>query len=294
MDLASPDRAGFVDVNRTRIRVWEWGDPADPPVVCLHGAYDHGRMFDGLAPGVAELGFRVVAVDLRGHGDSGRLSSGNAWMANALDMALLIRQLGPPAGLIGHSMGGGQALYVAGVWPELVRWVVNIDGLGPPPSAFEEERDLVELATRGLTTAVRATGPPRVYASKAEMAERRGAINVRLPRAWLDHFVEHGTRPAEGGWTWKADPVFGVGLPADFDIDHLDAEHELVSVPVLVLTGTEHDTWSDLTDEEIAERVARMPGARHQVVDGAGHYLHVEAPDAVLAAVTAFLDEVAG
>ena len=293
MQLATPDRAGFVDLNRTRIRVWEWGEEDAPPVVCLHGAYDHGRMWDGVAPALADLGWRVLALDLRGHGDSGGVSSGSAWIASALDVGLLIRQLGSPCGLVGHSFGGGQAMYVAAAWPELVPWVVNLDGLGPPPSAFEEEHDLVKMATDGLRAAVRSVGPPRAYASLDEMAARRGSINVRLPKDWLDHLVRHGARQTEGGWVWKSDPLFGVGLPADFGLEHLEAEHAMVPCPVLVLTGTEHDTWSDLTDEEIAERVARMPGGRHRVVDGAGHYLHVEAPDAVLAEITAFLDEVA-
>ena len=290
--LASPDRAGFVDLNRTRLRVWEWGPEDAPPVVCIHGAYDHGRMWDGIAPGLVGLGLRVLAPDLRGHGDSGRLSSGHAWAASALDLGLLVRGLGRPCGLIGHSFGGGQAMYVAAVWPEHVPWVVNIDGLGPPPGAFDEP-GLAEQAVSGLRAAVRSGSPLRPYPSPEEMAARRGAINVRLPPEWLDHLVRHGARETEGGWIWKADPTFRVGLPAEFSIEHLAAEHELVPCPVLVLTGTEHDTWSDLSDDEVAERVARLPGGRHQVIDGAGHYLHVERPDEVLTAISGFLADVA-
>ena len=292
MGLPEPDRAGFVDVNRTRLRVWEWGDRAAPAVVCLHGAYDHGRMFDGLAPHLAGRGFRVLAPDLRGHGDSGRVGSGNTWMASALDVALLARHAGAPLGLVGHSMGGGQATFVAGVWPELVRWVVNLDGLGPPADRFEE-RDLAESASQGLQAVQRAMArPPRVYPSVEDMVERRRRINVRLPDEWIEHLVRHASRPTEGGYAWKFDPLFSVGLPGDFSHEHLLAEHELVSCPVLVLTGSEHDTWSDLGDEEIAGRLAGMPGARHHVIAGAGHYVHVEQPEAVFAEIDTFLTEV--
>jgi pimeloyl-ACP methyl ester carboxylesterase len=79
VDLRAPDRSGFVEVNRTRLRVWEWGDPDGTPVICVHGAFDHGRMFDGLGPGLAELGFRVVTIDVRGHGDSGPCCGRSAW-----------------------------------------------------------------------------------------------------------------------------------------------------------------------------------------------------------------------
>ncbi|HUF33100.1 MAG TPA: alpha/beta hydrolase [Acidimicrobiales bacterium] len=292
MDLREPDRAGFVELNRTRLRLWEWGEEAAPPVICAHGAFDHGRMFDGLAPRLADLGLRVVAPDLRGHGDSGRLSSGHVWTASALDLALLARHLGPPVGLVGHSFGGGQALHVAGVWPELVRWVVNLDGLGPPPAAFEEV-DLVASAQRGLAAAEKVRSrPPRVYATLEEMVERRRGVNVRLPPAWVEHLVHHGAAPVEGGWVWKADPMFNIGLPGDFDLDQLNAEHEMVACPVLVLTGAEHDTWSEMSDDELAQRLAHLVDARHVVVEGAGHYVHVEQPDAVATAVAAFLAEV--
>jgi pimeloyl-ACP methyl ester carboxylesterase len=86
--------------------------------------------------------------------------------------------------------------------------------------------------------------------------------------------------------------LFGVGLPAAFDLDALHAEHEVVTRPVLALTGGEHDTWSEMTADEVEERLAHLPNARHRVVEGAGHYVHLERPDVVLAEVGAFLDEV--
>jgi pimeloyl-ACP methyl ester carboxylesterase len=293
VDLRAPDRTGFVDVNRTRLRVWEWGDLDAPPVICAHGAFDHGRMWDGLAPELATQGWRVVAVDLRGHGDSGRLSSGHAWQAVTVDLACLARTLGPPVGLVGHSFGGGQVLSVASVWPELVRWVVNLDGLGPPEEAFAE-RDLAGSAAAGLASFERVLGPPRVYPTQADMAAHRGGINLRLPKPWLEHLVAHGTRPVEGGYVWKVDPIFRTGLPGSFSLEHLNAQHAYVTCAVLVLTGTEHDTWNDLSDQQLKERLAHLPHARHEVVAGAGHYVHIEQPERVLAAITDFIAEVEG
>ncbi|MEA3076074.1 MAG: hypothetical protein QOF60_982 [Actinomycetota bacterium] len=292
LDLAVPDRTWFAEVNRTRLRVWEWGSPDAPPVICVHGAFDHGRMWDGFAPRLAGLGFRVLCPDLRGHGDSGRLGTGHMWLASALDLAELARLVGggEPVGFVGHSFGGGQSLYVAGVWPEVVRWVVNLDGLGPPADQFEQ-RDIVEAATNSMTALARVSGPPRVYPSLDDMAERRGRVNVRLPGPWVEHLVRHGAAEVEGGgWVWKSDPMFSAGLPGDFDLAYLYAEFEMVtSVPVLVLTGSEHDTWSEMTDDEVADRVSHLPTAVHRVIDGAGHYVHVEQPEAVLAAIAEFV-----
>lgn len=290
MHLPAPERSGFLEVNRTQLRLWEWGEESAPAIVCVHGAYDHGRMWDELAPRLAGLGFRVVAPDLRGHGDSGRLGSGQMWAASALDLALLIRQLGAPVGLIGHSFGAGQAMYVGGVWPELVRWVVNIDGLSEP---HQVQRPLAERAADSVAAAERVLlRPPRVYASLEEMVERRGSVNRRLPRPWVEHLVRHGARPAEGGFVWKSDPMFSVGMPEDWGPEYDAAELALLTRPLLVLTGAEADTWSEMSPADVDARVAGLLDARHHAVEGAGHYVHIEQPDTVLAAVAAFVTEV--
>jgi pimeloyl-ACP methyl ester carboxylesterase len=287
-----PDRQGFVDLNRVKLRVWEWGDPADPTVICAHGALDHGRMWDGIAPRLADLGYRVMAPDLRGHGDSSRLSSGNLWIACSLDLGMLARTVEAPVRLVGHSFGAGQVLWVAAVWPELVRWVVSLDGLGPPPAAFAE-RDLVAATTAAFAAAERAMfSATKIYATHADMVERRRRANPRLPDEWLEHLVQHGSTPVEGGFVWKSDPMFNIGLPADFTLEHLNAEHALVRSPVLALTGAEHDTWSELTPDELVDRLAHMPDVRHHAIPGAGHYLHIEQPDAVMAAIATFIGEV--
>jgi pimeloyl-ACP methyl ester carboxylesterase len=300
LGLREPDRTAMVEVNRTRLRIWDWGDPEAPVVLCAHGAHDHGRMFDELAPALAEsLGARAVAVDLRGHGDSGRLSSGHVWIAIALDLALLARHLGggAPVGLVGHSFGAGLSMFTASVWPELVPWVVNLDGLGGgggdgPP----DDWDLAEDVVRSFASAERTLlSPPRLYATQADMVDRRAGVNHRLPRSWVEHLVRHGSIETEGGWQWKADPVFRTGFPGDWDAEYDEAERELRDpFPVLVLTGAEDDTWSDHTPEVVARRVAAIPGARHEVVADAGHYVHIEQPEIVLESVVRFVKDLGG
>lgn len=291
-----PHRAGFLDVDRTRIRTWGWGDESAPPVVCAHGAHDHGRMWDDLAPRIAELGLHVVAMDTRGHGDSGRLSSGMMWTAATIDLlevaAALARRPGEPVGMIGHSMGGGQVLTAAATAPERVAWVVNIDGLGPPAGAFASD-GLVAEATDSLDAIDRVLRrPPKVWPSREAMADRRGQTNVRLPRRFLDHLVEHGTVEVEGGFVWKTDPLMHLGLPDGFSIDMITAGYADVTAPVLALMSSEPDAWTDLDDAEVERRIALFPDARWRSVPGAGHYVHVERPDVVLAEIEAFLDEI--
>jgi pimeloyl-ACP methyl ester carboxylesterase len=292
----TPDRATFFDVNRSRLRAWCWGDPTAPPVVLVHGAYDHGRTWDDFAPRLVALGFHVVAIDVRGHGDSGRLATGMVWNASTIDLCELARVLAPapgvPIGMIGHSMGGGQVLTAAATMPERFAWLVNLDGLGPPAEGFAEE-DLVGAVTRSLDDIDRyATRPARPWASRDELVARRGAVNIRLPRPFLEHLVEHGTRQVEGGYVWKWDPAFRTGIPDGFSLDLILAQYRHVTAPTLVLVSSEEDAWTEVHDEEAARRVAMLADGRLVSVPGAGHYVHVEQPRFVLDRITAFLDEI--
>ncbi|MET0902704.1 MAG: alpha/beta hydrolase [Acidimicrobiales bacterium] len=291
--IAEPERAELVEVGRTTLRTWGWGDPSDPLVLCLHGAYDHGRMFDGLAPRLAALGYHVVAIDFRGHGDSGPLDTGFAWTLIHVDTALLIRRLGGgPVGFVAHSFGGGQAGGVAAVWPESVRWIVNIDGLGPPKAGLVPPDEMSDAVRRSFTRTDRALlSPRRPWASIEEMASQRKRNNPRLPDEWVLHLARHGARQVEGGWVWKADPMFGIGNPSEFNVEMLEAEMRRVRCPVMVLTGDQDDTWRELTDEELAARIEWL-GARHEVVAGTGHYVHIEDPDATMQHIESFLSEV--
>lgn len=293
--LREPDRAALVDVDRTTLRLWCWGDADAPPVLMLHGAYDHGRMFDDLAPRVAALGYHAIAIDFRGHGDSAPIDSGFAWALLHVDLAVLVRDvIGGPVGVIAHSFGAGQGTGLAGAFPELVRWLVVIDGLGPPRIAFtlpDDMRDAIRTDAR-RTDRILFDRHRREWPSPHEMAAYRAAQNQRLPRPWAEHLAKHGSRRGpDGGWVWKADPMFGLGVPSEFSVELLAEEQRRVQCPVLVITGTEHDTWRDLTPGEEDERV-RWLRARHVRVPGTGHYVHIEDPDATMTAMRAFLDDV--
>lgn len=290
--LAEPDRSTFVDLAGTRLRVWEWGNPEDPVVVCLHGAFDHGRMFDELAPRVASLGYHVAAVDHRGHGDSARLFSGQVFRAAGVDVARLAAHYDQSVGIIGHSMGSAIGLGVSATWPERIRWMVSLDGLGPPVGAFDMG-SLGELTKGMVDYAIKTFGRDRrIFESKAAMAKQRGDINHRVPQRWLDHLVEHGSVPNGDGWSWKWDPTFNVNLPEGFRLDMVFAEFRHMTRPLLALTGGEEDMWSEISLAEIEQRIALFADGRHYEVAGGGHYLHLEQPDAVFAHIVDFLSEI--
>jgi pimeloyl-ACP methyl ester carboxylesterase len=290
LQIPEPDRAELLDVGRTTIRLWEWGDPDLAPVLFVHGGWDHGRMWDGIAPRVAALGHHAVALDLRGHGDSGRLhTSGTYWQMHQLDLAQVAEHLGPPIRLIGHSFGAGLSMSMAAGLPDRVTRVVNIDGLGPPPEMFIVE-DHAASAAQWIADAEQLwSEPQREYASVEEMAERRKSINTRLPMEWCLHLARHGSKPGpRGGLIWKSDQHMRLGSPGPFSEESLRAQYAMTRCPVLVLTGTEPDQWNDLPAATRDERLATIPDARHHRLPGAGHYVHIEQPDAVVEHIAGF------
>src|SRR6185369_221629 len=121
-----------------RIHVRDWGDPALPPLVLVHGLRHHSHSFDDIARGLMDR-FHVLAIDLRGHGDS-ETTPYYAFGHFVLDLHNLVRalRLEKPI-LVGHSMGGEIVSRVAGSFPDLPSRVVMIEGLGPPPIDLQDE-----------------------------------------------------------------------------------------------------------------------------------------------------------
>jgi pimeloyl-ACP methyl ester carboxylesterase len=143
--------SGHFMAQRLRLHTLEWGDPAAPPVILVHGGRDHARAWDDVAQALAPT-HRVIVPDLRGHGDSQWADAGGYTMpCFVYDLVALIRHLNlPEVSLVGHSLGGNIALRMAGLYPELVRRVVSIEGLGPSPQLAQEMAGKpVEVRLRG-------------------------------------------------------------------------------------------------------------------------------------------------
>src|SRR5262249_15333596 len=152
-------------------------------------------MFDDLAPRIAALGYHAIALDFRGHGDSGPLDTGFAWALLHIDLALLVRDvIGSPVGVVAHSFGGRPAIGLAGAFPELVRWMVNIDGLGPPEIAMTLPDDLraVIQDQAARTDRILFEQHRREWGSVEEMAAYRSRHNLRLSSEWALHLARHG------------------------------------------------------------------------------------------------------
>ncbi len=278
----APARQRFVRSLGLRLNVVEWGDEAAEPVLLTHGFYDHARSFDTFAPLLARR-HRVLALDSRGHGDS-EWPDAYTWLADVLDVVNVLRDLGRPAHLVGHSRGGGLATDAALLLPEGVRRLVNIDGFGPPPEGHQAEGmrryegTIPELLAAFLdwrrTNVARASFRPSP--SLDELAARRRQQNPRLSLEWLRYFAARGAREVEGGFVWKVDPYAARGF-GPWRPEWIAPAWRGLATPMLAVWGDQPDTWG-LPDPWRSERLGHVPVLETAVVTGAGHFAHIEKP----------------
>jgi pimeloyl-ACP methyl ester carboxylesterase len=269
------------------LNVLEWGDPQAPPLLLCHGMWDHGRSFALLAP-LLTCRYRVLAPDARGHGDSG-WAAAYTWVADIADIVNLIRWIGRPVALIGHSKAGGQVVDAARAVPEAVTKVVNIDGFGPPPFG-EADEPTPERCAQYLDGRQRLTERPtwRSYPTLDDLVERRRSQNPRLSRQWLRYFLSYGAREDEDGWRWKVDPLAQSGF-GPWRPDWIAPAFAQLPLPLLAVVGSEQDTWGPLPPGLRAERLAGVRDLSECTIGGAGHFTHIERPAETADAILDFL-----
>jgi pimeloyl-ACP methyl ester carboxylesterase len=251
-----------------QLHALHWGDAGRSPLVLLHGGGANAHWWDHLAPRLAEH-FHVVALDFRGHGDSDwpdPLEAG----AFSRDLDALLAHLGSrEVCLVGHSMGGQVALEHASEHPE-TRAVCAID-VSRGASRRERRRTRLALAAR------------RSYATREAAIERYRFLPPapRAPESLRRAIAEHSIRQEpDGRFGFKFDPRW-FGLPPGPPLA-LDK----ISCPALVVRGALSPL---LSEEGLAEMVAALPRGRGVEIPGAGHNVHLECPEAVLAALLELL-----
>jgi len=280
-------RVRGLDLHLTR-----WGpEPTEsaPPVVLLHGWLDAGATFQFVVDALRR-DRPMAALDWRGFGQSEWPPDGY-WFPDYLgDLDAVLDQLSPgvPASLVGHSMGGNIACSYAGVRPERVRCVVNLEGLGLPRTSPTQ----APARLRKWLNQLKAPAERKDYASFEELA---GIIRLRYPRfsATQAAFVaEAWGKLNDGGRVRLAgDPRHHWVNPVLYKREDAEACWREVHAPLLMLWGEESDFPAKLGADGTAAAVhAIFPHMELARIPGAGHMLHIEKPDLVAPLIESFLD----
>lgn len=277
-----------------RIHFRDWGAPENPPLVLVHGLRDHSHSFDDLARGLSR-DYRVYAVDLRGHGDS-ETTPYYAFGHFVGDLRNLIRALRLERPIVvGHSFGGEVVGQWAGAFPDVPRAVVLIEGLGPPPHSMEWRVARHRMAWKAVDRAQAGLkGLPDLDAAYRRLREK----NPRLTDEKARELTELGTRAREDGTLeWKFDPMLAtLSVAGTFSLEYMRAFWLNVKAPTLLINGKESgEFWFDtpgavyLEPDDLHHRVGAFPDAKFVEIDGAGHMVHFDRPDELLAEIRDFL-----
>jgi pimeloyl-ACP methyl ester carboxylesterase len=289
MTLQGPTTNSFIS-QRLKLNYADWGNPDAPPLLLIHGGRDHCRSWDWVAEELRG-DWHIIAPDLRGHGDSAWSPDGNYEMsAFVYDLAQLVHQLNlAPVTIVAHSMGGSIATRYTGLYPENVRKLVAIEGLGPSPKV-EAERDAIGIRARTrkwIDDKRSAAGrQPKRYPTLEAALERMRGENTYLTDEQARHLTIHGiSRNEDGTWSWKFDNYLNIWAAFDMSRDDLHAIWAAITCPILMMYGA--NSWASNPEKD--GRISHFSTARVVEFENAGHWLHHDQFDRFMAEIKAFL-----
>ncbi len=277
------------------LAVYEWGDPGAPPIICVHGGLDFAATWDLLAPVLADAGWRVVAWDQRGHGDSDHAAL-YSWEADLRDLlAVADATTSAPVPMVGHSKGGGLIMQFADALPSRVSHLVNLDGLPskrPVPDVPNHDRTRMLAAEleAWLDHRRRSGDIERKPGTLDELARRRGRLNPRLPLEWLRYIATIGARQDADGWRWKLDPSMRFGGFGPWRPEWSMLRMPGLGAPFLGVLGldVEEMSWGTKPEDVLPYL---PPRARFEGLAETGHFMHIERPQLVAGLILELLDE---
>jgi pimeloyl-ACP methyl ester carboxylesterase len=286
----SAPRHTFLDSQGLPIHCLEWGHSEGEPLILVHGYLD---LADSWRAFVAALetgqpNLRVIAPDCRGHGDSGWIGAGGYYhfpdYVFDLDRVVRAHSLDSFT-LIGHSMGGTISLLYAGTFPERVKKLVLIEGIGPIGMTFSDaplkmEKWITELHERGRPHF-------REYTSLAAGASQLRQTNPRLSENTALEIARAAMKQNDRGkWIWKFDPLHRTTAPQPFYTAQALEFLRRIQCPVLLIDG-EQSRQTRRTDKQ--ERYEAIANHQCVTINGAGHMVHQDNPDQLADVVRDFI-----
>ena len=273
MNISQEVDTQFLDVPGGRLAYDVTGPDNGALVLCVAGMGDVRVAFRFLAPRLVEAGYRVACMDQRGHGESSSPWAGYGSLATGEDMLAMIRHLGRPATIIGHSNAAAAAIWAAAQEPELVGGLALVgpflrDGKLSP---------ILRLAEK-IVTSIPLIWSRLFYPSHYKAA--KPADFAAYLRAMTASLREPGRMAAVAGVATEQEQCRG-RIPE-------------LRCPVLIVMGTKDP---DFPDPVAAARdgealVGQFTRVTLELIERAGHYPHAELPEATASAVLPFLADV--
>ena len=296
-------RSEFVPIRglRYHVRTWQGHQPdsALPPLVLVHGWMDVAASYQFMVDAFSDAFFAgrtILAPDWRGFG----LTNGHAdnyWMPDYLaDLDFLLDHYvqDQKVDLVGHSMGGNVAMTYAGVQPERIRRLVNLEGFGMGPTKPVQAPTRYAKWLQELKSLHKGELDLKPYADVGGVARRLMKTNPRLSQDKASWLASHWAAPnAEGKWQILGEPGHKVVNANIYQVPETLALYQRISAPTLVVHASDDSlqTWwkGKFGREEFHQRASVVPQLQHVTLPDTGHMLHHDQPQALADIIEAFL-----
>ena len=263
----------------------EWGDNLNPLVIMLHGGGQTRHSWKGVAAKIADLGFHLIAHDLRGHGESFWDSDGDyTFDAHRDDLIKIIQKLGKKANLVGASLGGMISLSLAGHEEENKHCsgLIMVDiGMRPNDEGSDRIVEFMRSGAKGFASVEEAADAVSGYLPHRERPKDISGLkkNLRLKE--------------DGRYYWHWDPLFltdrtGMGEVREERFKQLENSAKRITVPTLLVQGALSDI---LTNKEKEEFLNAVPHAKFAEIQQATHMVVGDKNDIFAEAIVDFLSE---
>nr|WP_315191642.1 alpha/beta hydrolase [uncultured Albidiferax sp.] len=301
--IQRPSRSEFIPIRSISYHVRQWGQPrpGQPPLVLLHGWMDVAASYQFMVDALAQ-DRHILAPDWRGFGQTGSGGADSFWFPDYLaDLDFLLNHYAPgqAVDLVGHSMGGHVAMLYAGVRPERIRRLVNLEGFGMPATTPAQAPGRLAQWMDGLHSLHQGEMRLKTYPDLRGVAQRLVKTNPRLPLDKAEWLAQHwsqptiqnnGTRP----WQILGDPAHKLRNAQLFRVDETLAVYQCITAPTLSVEASDDSLarWGQgYTLAEYHTRLQSVPNATVATIQNAGHMLHHDQPEALARLVEGFLAE---
>ena len=291
-------RSEFVPIRNLQYHVQVWGEPATGkiPLVMVHGWMDVAASYQFVVDALQGDHY-VIAPDWRGYGKTRDHSVDNYWFPDYLaDLEFLLDHYAPhgQVNLVGHSMGGNIVMLYAGVRPERIRRLVNLEGFGMPATTPDMVAARYGKWMDELKKLHRGEMDLRAYDTVDGVARRLMKTNPRLPKDKADWLARHwAAQNADGKWDILGAPAHKISNANLYRVEEVHALYQRLSMPVLAVEAADNmlDTWwgGKFTLAEYHARLQALPDVEIARIDDAGHMMHHDQPAAVAGLIERFI-----
>lgn len=277
--------SNYIELRGLKFHYLTWGDKNKPILFMLHGFMDQSHAFDLIADELKN-DFYMIAWDARGFGKTDRVHASGYYhfWEYIYDLELFINSFtNEKVTFIGHSMGGIIASIYAGIYPERVSKIVNMEGWFLNKSTFEDSPERAKMWIEGM----KSLKQPKPLKNLDDAYNRVRLNDPFTEEKFIRHWINENTQIIDNELYWRHDNLHKTVAPQIGYLEQIKIFWERINCPILLLKGNKtifpiHGTYD-------ASSFFKNPDVYE--INEAGHNLHINKPIEVSEKIKTFLEK---